>query len=425
VTARRKAEVSAARAEADLDPIIQDLARQFPARYPPKWRIELIGFKETFPSGIQQILWIMFGAVGLLLLIACANVSNLLLARASTRQREIAMRSTLGAGRARIFRQLLTESLLLGLAGGVVGVAGSWVALKAILAVVPPGVIPDEAEVVLNFPVLLFSFALCLFTTLLFGFAPALHAAGGELADTLKSAGRGSGGSKRIAWLRGALVVTELSLAIILLSGAGLFLHTLLRLYNAPLAVDIQDRLLMRVPLTAQRYPSAERRAAFLGQLLERVNTLPGVLASGVNAGVHPLGSWNFPVEVPGSPNADNRPVNLHQVNADYLKVTGIRALGGRWLENADTAAQRHVAVVNKTFVKRYLFGKNALGKNVRIPRMKMPPFNLIDDHFEVIGIVEDALHELHNGEARPEMSVRRGAASPPCRLHSRLPASR
>jgi len=406
VTARRKAGVTAAQAVADLDPIVRDLATRFPAQYPPNWRIELVTFKETFPSAIRGTLWIMFGAVGLLLLIACANVSNLLLARASTRQREIAMRAALGAGRSRLFRQLLTEGLLLGLAGGAIGVLGSWLGLKAILAVVPPGVIPDEAEVALNLPVLLFSFALCTLITLLFGFAPALHAAGGELVNPLKESGRAGGGSRRMGWLRSALVVVELSLAIILLSGAGLFLHTLVRLHNAPLAVEIQNRLTMRLPLSVQRYPTAERRAAFISQLLDRVNTLPGVVAAGINAGLHPLGSWDFPIEIPGSPNKDNRPVNVHQINAEYLKVTGIELRQGRWLETADISSRRHVVVVNETFVKRYFARQPPLGRSIKLWRLKMPPFNLADDHFEIVGIVEDALHELHNGEARPEMYI-------------------
>jgi putative ABC transport system permease protein len=294
----------------------------------------------------------------------------------------------------------------MGLVGGAVGVAGSWAGLRAILAVVPPGVIPDEAEVVLNLPVLLFSFVLSMLTTVLFGFAPALHAAGGELADPLKESGRTGGGSKRMARLRGALVVVELTLAIILLSGAGLFLHTLLRLYNAPLAVDIKNRLTMRLPLSAQRYPSAERRAAFISQLLDQVGAVPGVLAVGINAGLHPLGSWNFPIEIPGSPNADKRPVNLHQVNAGYLKVTGIDLRQGRWLENSDVAARRHLAVVNETFAKRYFTGQTPLGKTIKMGRLRMPPFNLADDHFEIAGVVQDALHELHNGEALPEIYI-------------------
>ena len=411
VTARRKPGVTAAQAAADLDPILRDLAVRFPARYPPNWRVELVTFKETFPSGIRQVLWIMFAAVGLLLLIASANVSNLLLARASTRQREIAMRAALGAGRVRLFRQLLTESLILALAGGALGVAASWLGLKAILAVAPAGVIPDEAEVALSIPVLSFSFGLCLLTTLLFGFAPALHAAGGEPAHPLKESGRTSSGSRRMNWLRGALVAGELTLAVVLLAGAGLFLRTLIRLQNAPLAVGIKDRLTMRLPLSAERYPSAERRAAFIGQLLERVNVMPGVLAAGINAGIHPLGSWNLPVEIPGAANPDARPANLHQVNAGYLKATGISLRQGRWLEEADIAARRHIMAVNETFAARYFngqtaAGRTALGRTVRVKRLATPPFDIGDDRFEVAGIVQDALHELHNGEARPEMYI-------------------
>jgi putative ABC transport system permease protein len=406
VTARRRSGITAAQAETDLDPIVRDLAKLYPARYPPRWKVELITFKETFPSGIRGVLWIMFGAVGLLLLIACANVSNLLLARASARQREIAMRSALGAGRRRLFRQLVTESLLLGITGGFLGVLASWLGLKAIMLVVPPGVIPDEAEVVLNLPVLAFSFGLCLLTAVIFGFAPALHAAGGELANPLKEAGRGAGGSRRMGLLRGSLVVMELSLAIILLSGAGLFLHTLIRLYNAPLAADIQNRLSTRLPLSAQRYPTAERRAVFIGQLLERLSTVPGVLGVGINGGMHPLWSWDFPVDIPGAARPDPRPVNLHQVNAGYLRATGIDLRQGRFLEDADIAARRHVVVVNETFVRRYFPDQAPMGKAVKMWRLKMPPFNLPDDHFEIVGVAQDALHEFQNGEARPEMYI-------------------
>ena len=188
VTARRKTGVNDAQAQTDLSPIIADLALRSPNNYPQKWRVELIPFKEMFPSDIRNILWIMFAAVGLLLLIACANVSNLLLARAATRQREMAMRAALGAGRIRLFRQLITESLLLGIGGGGFGILLSWAGLKAIMAVVPIGVIPDESEVSLNLPVLLFSFAACFGTTLFFGLAPALHALTSELAHPLKGA---------------------------------------------------------------------------------------------------------------------------------------------------------------------------------------------------------------------------------------------
>ena len=406
VTGRLKPGLTAAKAGADLDPIIRDLAARYPDRYPAKWRVELISFKETFPSGISTILWIMFGAVGLLLLIACANVSNLLLARASSRESEIAMRAALGAGRMRLFRQLLTENMALGLSGGAFGVLLSWVGLKAILAILPPGVIPDESEIVLNVPVLAFSFALCLATTLIAGFAPALHAAGGELAFTLKEAGRSSSGSRRMGRLRGALVVIELSLAIVLLSGAGLFLHTFLTVKGAPLAVGIENRLVARIALREEAYPTTERRAAFIREVLDRVRALPGVRAAAINAGLHPLGSWEMAAEIPGSRDGSGRSVNLHQVDADYLKATGIRLLSGRWLDDSSVAARRHIAVVNQTFAKQWSPSQTPVGRLVRLPRLRMQPFAVSDDSFEIIGIAEDALHELHNGEARPEIYI-------------------
>src|SRR4029079_10935330 len=141
-------------------------------------------------------------------------------------------------------------------------------------------------------------------------------------------------------------------------------------------------------------------------QLLDRVRALPGVLAVGINVGLHPLGSWDFPVNIPGSPNADKRPVNLHQVNTGYLDATGIKLRQGRWLDTSDIAARRQVVVVNETFASRYFPGQPAPGKLVQMWRLKMPPFNIPEDRFEIVGIVQDALHELHNGEARPEMYI-------------------
>jgi len=404
LTARRKAGVGNAQAQADLDPIFRDLAVKFPARFPPQWRIELITFAETFPSDIREILWVMFGAVGLLLLIACANVSNLLLARASTRQREMAMRAALGAGRGRLFRQLLTESLLLGLAGGALGVLGSWGGLQAILAVVPPDVIPSESEVVLNVPVLAFSFVLCLATTLLFGLAPALHATTGELAHPLREAGRGSGGGRKMAILRGGLMVVELSLAIVLLSGAGLFLKMVLQLYSLPTPVGVENRLVMRLPLAAQRYPTAERRSAFIGQALERINATPGVLSASVNGGIHPIGAWSFLMEFPGITQADSRPVLTHQVDANYLRTTGIAMRSGRWLSADDVAGRRQVAVVNEAFLARYFNGQSPLARQLRIPRLANPPFNVKDASFEIIGVAQDAMHDQVKGQALPEI---------------------
>jgi predicted permease len=402
LTARRRAGVGNAQAQADLDPIIRDLAQKAPGTFPLQWKIELHTFKETFESNLNETLWILFAAVGLLLLIACANVSNLLLARAAGRQREMAMRAALGASRGRIVRQLLTESLLLGAIGAVLGIAGSYGALQGILAVMPKDVIPDESEIVLNGPVLLFSVLVTLVSTVLFGLAPAWHASGGALANPLKEASR-SRGSR---WMRSALVTVELSLAIVLLSVAGLFLKTLVAIYNAPMAVDVRDRLIMVVPLQEQKRTSAEARAAFVTRMLESIRATPGVVAASINTGLHPLGAWDFPVEIPGSANVDKRPVDFHQVDERYLQTTGIKLRRGRFIEAADVGARRNVVVVNEEFVKRYFAGQEALGKQVKASRLKMAPFNVANDVFEIVGVAQNALFDMVNGAPNPEMYV-------------------
>ncbi|HYK91652.1 MAG TPA: ABC transporter permease, partial [Acidobacteriota bacterium] len=225
---RMKSGVNEAQAEADLRPIIGELKKREPAQFPDKWRVGLLSFKETFPSAIRGALWILFGAVGLLLLIACANVSNLLLAKAGGRQKEMGVRAALGASRLRLIRQLLTESLLLALGGGLLGVAFAYAGLRAILAIVPPDTIPDEAVIAINTPVLLFTLGICALTALIFGLAPAFQASAAEPASPLRGAGRGITGGLRQRWLRGSLVVAEVALSLMLLAGASLMIRTVL-----------------------------------------------------------------------------------------------------------------------------------------------------------------------------------------------------
>src|SRR4051794_25887465 len=193
---RLKPGVTRAQAEASLRPIIEDLQRQRPDDFPKSWKLQLRDFGETFPSDIQKALWILFGAVGLLLLIACVNVSNLLLSRAAYRRREIAIRASVGAGRIRLVRQLLAESLALAVGGGAIGVFIAWAGLRGIIAMVPPNTIPDEAEITLNVPVLLFTLGVSVAAALIFGLAPALHLAGRDLMTPLREAGRGNAGTR-------------------------------------------------------------------------------------------------------------------------------------------------------------------------------------------------------------------------------------
>jgi predicted permease len=401
---RLKPGVREAQAEADLRPIIEDLKKAEPAQFPEKWRVGLLPFKQTFPSSIRENLWILFGAVGLLLLIACANVSNLLLSKATGRQKEMAVRAALGASRARLIRQLLTESLLLAVAGGVLGTALAFGGLQAILALVPPDTIPDESEITLNTPVLLFALVVSALTSVVFGLAPALHTCTRELANPLREAGRGLAGTGRQAFLRRCLMVAEVALSLMLLVGASLMIRTFLAMSDVEFGFRPDRLLTMRVPLPEQRYPDSQRRSAFFQELLDKVGALPGVLAVGLNTSVHPLGNWAAAVEVVGIPEPDTRPVVIHQINAEYTKALGISLVEGRLFGASEVNNKQHLAVVNQAFVRRRLNGAEALGRTVHIPRMKQEPFTIEDDSFQIIGVVKDTLNRGLTDEIMPEI---------------------
>jgi putative ABC transport system permease protein len=400
---RLKPGVTAAQAEADLRPIIEFLKQRQSSEFPEKWRVSLLPFKETFPSGIREALWILFGAVGLLLLIGCANVSNLLLARASARQREIAVRAALGAGRMRLARQLLTESLVLAIMGGGLGVLLASPALKAVVSLVPPMTIPDEAEILINTPVLLFTAGVSVLTALLFGLAPALHACTTNLVTSLKDAGRGVSGGWRHALVRNSLVVTEVALSLMLLVGASLMLRTLVGMESVDFGIRTDRILTLRVPLPEQRYPNAARNTAFFRELLPRVASVPGVAAVGLNSWMHPFGNMGLPVEVVGEAQADSRPVLIHHVNEDYTRVYGIGLVRGRMFGASEIAATQHVAVVNETLARR-LGGSDPIGRIVRIPRLKPAPFRVADPSFQVIGVVKDTVNRTLANEVQPEI---------------------
>ena len=401
---RLKRGVTEAQAEADLRPIIEDLRTRDPSQFPDKWRVGLLSFKETFPSDIRENLWILFGAVGLLLLIACANVSNLLLSKATARQKEMAVRAALGASRARLIRQLLIESLILGVAGGVLGTALAFGGLQAILALVPTNTIPDESEITLNTAVLLFTLLVSVLTSVVFGLAPALHTCTRDLANPLREASRGLAGSARQALLRKGLVVAEVALSLMLLVGASLMIRTFLAIKNVKLGFRADRLLTMRIPLSEQHYPDAQHRAAFFQELLSRVSAVPGVVAVGLNTSVHPLGNWALPVEVTGSAQPDTRPVVIHQIDADYTKTLGIPLVSGRLFSGSEVESRQRMALVNEAFVRTRLDGRDPLGRMVHVPRLREAPLALEDDSFQIIGVVKDTLNRGLTDQVRPEI---------------------
>lgn len=412
---RLKPGVTAAQAEADLRPIMAELQLRKPDDFPKKWRVGLVSFKETFPSGIREALWILFGAVGLLFLIACVNVSNLLLSRAAYRQREMAIRAALGAGRSRLIRQLLAESLVLALGGAALGVAFAHYGLRAIIAIVPPNTIPDESLIALNTPVLSFTLGVAVIAAVLFGLFPALHLSGRDIVTPLKEAGPNASGSPRQRVLRNLLVAGEVALSLVLLVGAALMLRTLFAMTGANVAVPAERILTLRVPFSEERYPGANRRIAFLQEVKRRIESVPGVRAASVSNGLHPLGAGAAVVQIPGNAQQDNRRVALFQTSESYLNTMGVPLVEGRFFTEQEVTASLHSAAVNQAFARRYFAGRPALGQTVRIPSLlrmaSAPRANsaspaLTDDSFQVVGVVKDTMNRVMTNETIPEVYI-------------------
>jgi putative ABC transport system permease protein len=402
---RLKPGVTDARAEADLKPIITDLKKREPAQFPDEWRVGLLPFTQTFPSAIGRDVWVLLGAVGLLLLIACANVSNLLLSRAAARQREMTVRAALGAGRGRLVRQLLTESLVLSVAAGLLGALLAFAGLPAILALVPPDTIPDESEIALNLPVLAFALLVSAAASVICGLAPALHSSRRDLAGSMREAGRSLAGNSRQAIVRKGLVVAEVALSLMLLAGSSVLMRAFVAMQRVELGVPADRVLTMRVPLPAQRYPDAARRIAFFQELLRRVSAVPGVAAAAVNSGLHPMGNMWAAAEIAGeAPNSD--PVQVHNVSADYTNVVGVRLAAGRLLTEADVNRSDPVALVNERFVRARLTGPTPLGQVVRLPRLKDPPFLAPNTAFQIVGVVHDTPNAGLADPTMPEIYV-------------------
>jgi putative ABC transport system permease protein len=271
---------------------------------------------------------------------------------------------------------------------------------------VPPNTIPDEAVISLNTPVLLFAVAISVAAALIFGLAPALHLSGGDIVSPLKEAGRGATGGKRQRFLRGALVVGEVALSLMLLVGASLMIRTLFAIEDLGLGIQPSRILTVRIPLSEKRYPDTVRRNTFFRELLRRTAALPGVASVGLNVGLHPFGSMDAPVEVAGSAHPDQRPVLIHTINESYTKAMSIGLVEGRAMDEHDVANNAHIALANQAFVRRYLSERDSLGRHVTIPFLRTPPFKLADASFQIVGVTRDTLNNVPEQQVMPELYI-------------------
>jgi putative ABC transport system permease protein len=369
---------------------------------------------------IQRNLWLLLASVGLVLLIACANIANLLLARGTARSQELAVRSALGASRRQIFVQLLTESLLLALPGGATGIAIGWGIMKLSMASFPDLMIGSSDTVVeMNLPVLCFAVLISLLAGVVFGYAPGWKATRLNLSETLKQGSRTPGGRSR-APIQSVLVVAEIALALILLSGAGLALHSFWNLSRIDLGFT-DDHLLtaeLRPRETPGRggvanLPQPQQIVVQEHQLIDRIRAVPGVADAALATGLPFEGYNTFPFSVAGQPVDKAHPpvADFNAVTPDFFNVLGIRLVRGRLLNENDTLATPYAIMVNETFVRRYLPNVDPLAQRLTLPHLQLVSGGMTTqphfDEYQIVGVFHDVFEDSHlTGTVQPAMYV-------------------
>ncbi len=397
--ARLKPDVSLEQAQAAMNVIARRLQEQYPDTNSGAG-VNIVPLQTQLVGNIQPYLYVLFAAVGFVLLIACANVANLVLARLTGRQKEIAVRLALGASRGRLIRQFLSESLLLSTFGALLGLLLAAYAIGALPSIAPAD-LPRLDEIGLNRPAFFWSAGLLVFTTFLFGLLPALQASKPDLNNALQQSGRASGGPQRSRLSR-VLVVSEIALALLLLVGAGLMIRSSLRLQRVDPGFDQKNLLTLNLALPRQKYPQNPQALAFFDQLLARIAQVPGVDAVG---GVDPLpmsgNDSNTGVLFEGQPivpMSDRPGAGERVVTPGYFRALRIPLLEGRDFNDRDRADTPRVLIVNEALARRFFPGQSAIGK-----RLGVEDENRLD-WAEIVGVVGNVKHQRLDAETKPEL---------------------
>src|SRR5437879_11413102 len=398
--------VSIRQAESDLTVVAKDLSTVYPKDYPKKFSVHIETLTNLVVGQFRTTLYIVLAAVGLLLLIGCGNVANLLLARATTREKEFAIRAALGAGRWRIIRQLLVESFLLAASGAVLGAVMAWGGLKGLVALIPPRIIPAEAVIRLNLPVLAFTLTVADLTAIIFGLAPALQVVRRDLNDPLRDSGKGTSGGAAHGRLRNAVVVLEVAVSLTLLVAAGLLMRSFVALRDVHLGLQPDHVFVVRLPLPEDRYKNADQVAGFFRPVLNRVKALPGVVEATETSTLPPYGGIPTDIEIPGKTHAEKWNALFQLCSEGYFPVLKIQFVDGRAFTEAEVNGARKLAVVNQTFVKKYLGNENPIGKQARIARLTEFDDPVKEPMFEIIGLVADAKNHGLQDPIEPELWV-------------------
>jgi putative ABC transport system permease protein len=398
--------ISIHQAEEQLAALAETVSKVYPADYPKHFNVHVISITEATVGDFRETLFIVLAAVGVLLLIACGNVASLLLARATTREKEFAIRATLGASRFRLVRQLLVESFLLASAGAVLGCLMASAGLRALIAVIPQNILPEEAVIQMNAPVLLFALALAVGTSFIFGLAPALQISRRDLNDPLRDSGKGvSGGSRRLS-LRNTVVALEVALSLTLLVSAGLLMKSFLALRQVHLGLRPDHVLVVRLPLPEERYKTASQVSGFFRPLLLRVKSLPGVVDATETSALPPYGGLTGEVDVSGKTHPEKWSTFFQLCSEGYFPTVGISFVQGRPFNESEVNAARKIAVVNQKFASEYLGADNPIGQRLHLPSLETWSDPVQDAWFEIVGVVADAKNQGPQKPALPEVWI-------------------
>ena len=397
VFGRLKDGVTPAQAQAELKLIADKYRELHPKEMSKNESVGLEPYQDLFITGVKQLLWILLGAVGFLLLIACANVANLQLTRAAAREKEIAVRQALGASRLRIIRQLMTEGVLLSLVGGTAGVLLALWGTQVLIAAVPEGFIARANEVNFDWRVLLFAFSAAIVTGLLFGLAPAFQAGRINVNAALKESARRGGGAR--GRLRNALVVVEVALSLVLLMGAMLLIRTFNNLRGVTPGFDATNVLTFQIDLKGEKYKTTSQVAAFYQDALERISRIPGVEKAAVTNVLPLVAQLNMPVVFPDHPEAVMTS-QFRMITPEYFRVMKITLKQGRDFSAADGPGGPPVVIINEAFARRFLNNSNPFGQQLIVGR------GVGESPRQVIGIVSDVKQYGLDKEAPPMVFV-------------------
>ena len=402
--ARLKQGITVERARNDMKVFANQLKAQFPNNYPPDWTLKLTSLNEKVSGRIRPALLVLLGAVGFVLLIACANVANLLLARAASRIKEVAIRSALGATRRDLIRQLLVESMMLAIVGGVMGLGLAWLGVKGVIALQPANV-PRISELRMDGTVALFTLGVAVFTGLLFGVAPAVQTSRTNLQETLKEGGRSGTADRSGHALRRVLVVAEVALALTLLAGAGLLIKSLALLQEVSPGFDANNLLTFNVSIPAAKYRSDTARVQFYERAIEAVRVVPGVSDAGITSTMPFTQSWStggFTVEGYQAPQGQPGPWGDQRVvSPGFFTTIKVPLLKGRLFTEQDGVSGPPVVVVDEEMVKRFWPNADPLGKRVTFGN---PQRDSSVEWMTVVGVVGHTKHEGLDAQNRVQL---------------------